>query len=319
LLKAHGGFVSPPFTVVKLSGGIGNQLFGLSVALLAKSTCHSETLLDVRNISTHDNSSVKSFVLPIDFTDSNRNFMLKSSLFALDLRVMFSKILRRAKLLSDPQLNHYFSSRAQGGGFDDQLMEWIQATSGPLATRYIEGYFQTFKYFRDFVQSKDFQLTLRNPSYWFQSMYPIAERHRPTAIHVRRGDYRDQRAQQVFGLLDKQYFLDAISLVRSKEPKPSEIWIFSDSISEVRAELEPHIPDALFVETPKDVDAAEVLLIMAACGSLVISNSTFGYWAGLVSKTAQFVVAPTKWFKGQEDPEQLVPPDWHRVTSRWKP
>jgi len=318
LLKAHGGFVAPP-TVVKLSGGLGNQLFGLSVALLAKSTCHSEIFLDARNISTHENSSVKSFVLPLEFTDNNRNFMLRSSLFALDLRVMFSKILRRAKLLSEPQLNYYFSSRAQGGGFDDQLMEWIQAPSGSLAARYIEGYFQTFKYFRDFVQSQDFQLQLRSSSYWFQSMYQIAERHRPTVIHVRRGDYRDQKTQQVFGLLDKQYFLDAISLVRSKELKPSEIWIFSDSISEVRAELEPHIPDALFVETPKNVHAAEVLLLMAEAGSLVISNSTFGYWAGLVSKTAQLVVAPTKWFKVQEDPEHLVPPEWDRVASRWKP
>jgi hypothetical protein len=150
-------------------------------------------------------------------------------------------------------------------------------------------------------------------------MYKTAQIKRPTVIHVRRGDYTNQRARQLFGLLDTQYFLDAISLVRSKVPKPSEIWIFSDSISEVRAELAPHIPDALFVETPKNVDAAEVLLLMAEAGSIVISNSTFGYWAGLISKSAQFVVAPTKWFKGQEDPEQLVPPEWDRVASRWKP
>lgn len=258
-------------------------------------------------------------MLPLDSTDNHLNLILRSSLFALDLRVIFSKILRRAKLSGDSQLNHYFSSRAQGGGFDEELIEWLQAPKESVTDRQVEGYFQTFKYFRTLVQSQDFQFTLRSPSHWFQSMCKIAERQRPTVIHVRRGDYSDQRAQQVFGLLDKQYFIDAISLIRSRELKPSEIWVFSDSISEVRAELGPYIPEALFVETPKNVHAAEVLLLMGEAGSLVISNSTFGYWAGLVSKTAQLVVAPTKWFKGQEDPEQLVPPEWDRVASQWKP
>lgn len=262
---------------------------------------------------------MKSFVLPIDSADNHLNLMLRSSLFALDLRVMFSKILRKAKRSGESQVNHYFSSRVQGGGFDDELMDWLQAPKESVTDRQVEGYFQTFKYFRALVQSQDFPLTLRNPSYWFQSMCKIAESQRPTVLHVRRGDYSDQRAQQVFGLLDKQYFTDAISLVRSRELTPSEIWVFSDSISEVRAELGPHIPDALFVETPKNVHAAEVLLLMAEAGSLVISNSTFGYWAGLVSKSAKLVVAPTKWFKGREDPEQLVPPEWDRVASRWKP
>jgi hypothetical protein len=49
---------------------------------------------------------------------------------------------------------------------------------------------------------------------------------------------------------------------------------------------------------------------------LVISNSTYSWWAGRIS-SAEKIIAPNKWFKGINDPKSIYPPNWQKIESSW--
>jgi len=49
---------------------------------------------------------------------------------------------------------------------------------------------------------------------------------------------------------------------------------------------------------------------------IVISKSTFSYWAVMLGQLLK-VICPTKWFRFGEDPEDLSPPSWYRTEGLW--
>jgi hypothetical protein len=57
---------------------------------------------------------------------------------------------------------------------------------------------------------------------------------------------------------------------------------------------------------------------MSLASANVIANSTFSWWAAALNQNKGFVVAPDKWFRGLEDPKDLIPPDWILVKSQWE-
>jgi hypothetical protein len=68
------------------------------------------------------------------------------------------------------------------------------------------------------------RLSLKQPSDWLDRIIERAERERPLAVHVRRGDYT---SIDEFGLLGPTYYEAAIERLRS-EGVAGPIWLFSD-------------------------------------------------------------------------------------------
>ena len=51
--------------------------------------------------------------------------------------------------------------------------------------------------------------------------------------------------------------------------------------------------------------------------AIIISNSSFSWWSAFLSKEASLILAPRKWFKGIQDPKDLLPPEWITLESDW--
>ena len=180
------------------------------------------------------------------------------------------------------------------------------------------GYFQSFK-FLNFLerQRKMTSLSLVNPSSWFMSLQDQAFKSKPIIVHIRRGDYLNH--SETIGVLDFSYFKSALDMIPRKEN--SEFWIFSDSVDAAKdfagyAEL----PDlrTRIIQAPPDSPDAESMLLLTLGSSLVISNSTFSWWGAYLNKNADFIIAPKKWFKTLEDPENLIQGNWIRCESVWE-
>lgn len=198
---------------------------------------------------------------------------------------------------------------ASGIGFDNQLAH-VEPGS------YVQGYFQTYKYFRRLEEVEGVvKCELKAQSSWYKEMRRRMERADPIVMHIRRGDYR--KLSTSFGLLGDRYYVKALDTLGDRElARP--IWIFSDEAMPMNEQfLLVEGREFVWVNQKGAQSAAEVLFLMAQARTSIISNSTFAWWSALLGEE-KTVVAPTKWFKCEEDPEELLPANWLRAESSWE-
>ena len=198
---------------------------------------------------------------------------------------------------------------ASGVGFDEKLAK-VEPGS------YVHGYFQTYKYFRDLVEAEGgLTCELRVESPWYKELRRAMELSNPIVMHIRRGDYR--KLSTSIGLLSERYYMDALEALGPAE-STRPIWIFSDETLSIKEQfLRETGRDFVWVDQKGSRSAAEVLFLMAQARTSIISNSTFSWWSAVlgVNKT---VVAPSKWFRLEEDPLELIPSNWLTAKSFWE-
>ncbi len=294
---------------VELVGGLGNQLFGYFFGKYLDLTAGLIPTFFLTRTPEHleDRGSIEaSFVI-----DSQVSIRTHGALDFVTIRELLFRSL--AKFGFSEGLASRFSRIHWSRGIgEDSEIEAIRPR------QLMRGYFQSAKYFRYVKTHSVFGgLTLKNPSCWFDTTRKEIQSQRPIVIHIRRGDYSDP-VNADLGQLKEEYFLSALYNLKSKEELiNSPVWVFSDEIEEI-PNLFPNLAKVInvYVDPPNDSDAAESLVLMSLAEALIISNSTFSWWAASLGPEKS-VVAPSKWFKNLDDPVGLFAPEWQRAESQW--
>ena len=293
---------------IHFQGGLGNQLFQyfagkwLSIKLGVPLELDTSFLRHLK----HKSSSI------FDFHLDNEGVIHKQNGFNVASIVNHADhLLKFYTNVGDDFVRKVFNiHKARDLGFDRPL----EQVETPV---HLFGFFQSHKYFsRLSPEMTDSALQLRNPSDWFTKLNEEAVAKQQIVLHVRRGDYLDPNLSNVFGILSPGYFLAALESLQTQVPD-REVWVFGDSIEQVKAEFSESSKHLRFIEPPAGSAAAESLKLMSQGSAIVISNSTFSYWAALLSGHSN-VIAPSKWFLGINDPLDLYPPSWSLKTSIWK-
>jgi hypothetical protein len=184
---------------------------------------------------------------------------------------------------------------------------------------HLVGYFQNSKYL-DLLAKREIEinLNLKNSSVWFQEFQALAHIKKPIIVHLRRGDYLNYA--DTIGVLDFQYFLNALQLIQQFNEPETEFWIFSNSPSDARdfarfAEL----PEARteIIQSPEKSPDAESMLLMTLGAALVISNSTFSWWGAYLKEETSQIIFPKKWFRNLDDPTIPRKDGWMYSESIW--
>jgi hypothetical protein len=289
---------------VRLVGGLGNQLFGYFAGKYLAEKLSTEMVLDDSQLihNKHVNSNIFDFLLDEKVRADHGKVRLSQVLDRIPVRSAF---------LDDIYSRYLSIHYSREIGYDPNLEKILNGVT-------LVGYYQSYRYFFGLTkQLEKPRLLLKSPGDWFKGMQEQAALEKPIIVHVRRGDY-SKPANQEFGLLARDYYLNGISLLRSVLGlENSEVWVFSDSLEQVVEEFGPVGKDYRFIDSDPQSSAAENLVLMSSGGGVVTSNSTFSYWSGLFSQH-QNVIAPSKWFQSRPDPFDLVPPTWTTQESIWK-
>lgn len=177
----------------------------------------------------------------------------------------------------------------------------------------LQGYFQTFRFASYLIESEltwESLLPNKGPSQWLTRAIEEAQSEEIVALHLRRGDYT---AHPAWGLLDKRYYEAALHRLPDRLSS-APVWVFSDDPDRAEQELSGLRGNMLIVRTPKEVDAAESLVLMSRASAVVTANSTFSWWAGALAEPGTPVTAPNPWFPAQHRYDFYFP-HWVKLES----
>ena len=286
--------------VVPLIGGLGNQMFQYAAA---------------RAVALRTGSDVK-LELSWFGTDPNRHYALEP--FAISATTMrsgkqeapkydlVSRIVRRLPI-----------ARRQNGlpVFKEASFRYDADIEQARAPVFLDGYFQSEKYFSDYREQIAADFKLRN-SPLPQTTEVLNQISHTDAIclHIRRGDYVTNKAANAHhGTCSLDYYEAGLGRVAEGLTRP-HCFVFSDDPVWARENFAPKIP-VTFVDIHATHQAHEDLRLMAACQRYVIANSSLSWWgAWLGSHGNKKVVAPAQWFQKRDiDTSDLVPSSWIRM------
>jgi glycosyltransferase involved in cell wall biosynthesis len=313
-----------PNVIISLTGGLGNQLFQFAAASAVAKRSLPGLITELGIPRVAESGEADLFEYNLDqfgvemHTGPATQFEQKVAGYGLRMGVSpkkFEKNLFIAKLLRrviSVVLSSFLgkSSRIQiGQGVGYYKIEDTDSRS------LLIGYFQSYKWVQTEGVLERFQnLTLRKNSTFLTEMEAKALGKKILCVHIRLGDYK---SESKFGILDVSYYQSALDSI-SEKIDFSEIWIFSDepNLAKELYRLESGVP-TFWIEK-QNVSSAETLEVMRLCSGFVIANSSFSWWAAMLSHNKNsVVVAPSKWFRGMEDPIDLIPAIWETLTPSY--
>lgn len=279
--------------VVRLQGGLGNQMFQYAAGRRLAAKHRTELRLDctwfaeksVLNLETPRPYGLDVFAIEA------------TSATARDLAHIFrpqhrlERCLRR--LLHRPQYTIYYE---QSLFYDPIVVNLPNHT-------YLSGYWQHIEYFADTADLVrcDFRFEgLVLPAKAVELADAMCASN-TVCIHVRRGDYvQDAKTNTMHGAIDMGYLKTAVDLVLAHVCDPC-FYVFSDDIDWCRRNVQIAHPITFVEPAMTGADPAVDLYLLTLGRHFILSNSSFSWWgAWLGSGEESLVVAPKRWFQAPE-------------------
>lgn len=286
--------------VVRLCGGLGNQLFQYAAGRSLAARWNTELVLDL------------DWYKRTPATDTPRTFELDKLHIAA--RQMTATEERRAALHRGRLLRRlpwfpraWKHVRERDANFDPALLRAPD-------NAYLDGYWQSPLYFEEIALLLRKELATRAaPSSQDLQVLNSMPRSRSVALHVRRGDYvTHTSAIQMHGTSGKDYYVSAMRKISEHIADP-HYFVFSDDVQWARENL--GFPGGVsFVAHNGPNAAVNDLHLMASCDHQVIANSSFSWWAAWLNPHPdKMVIAPGRWFADGRPTPDLIPASWIRL------
>lgn len=262
--------------IVKLWGGIGNQLFQYVFGQYLNYKYGQEVRYDDNSYRITDKLRKRELDgLDIDIKYDNKcSFTKYSGIKGRLLRYFY-------------QLNpkhHYV-------GLDEKLPDAFKIDHEYL----LQSYWQDYKYFEGLI-SKNPGFKLASKVFPKELVYLrqlISSTTNSVSVHIRRGDYFKPKFVNIYGICTEDYFEKAITVIEEKVTNPS-YYVFSDDLDWVKEHL--HFNENTIFIPNYDISQFAYIELMSLCKHHIISNSSFSWWGSVLNEQIDsIVISPSKW------------------------
>lgn len=289
--------------IVKLNGGLGNQLFQYALGRHLAEINRTGLKLDIswykkgirryelEYFNIKEQVATPSDISSVVGTDKNFADFLNRKIIEPVMPYYRRRIVKEKQL-----------------GFDSNIFKVKHNV-------YLDGFWQSEKYF------KPSEMILREI---LQFKYPLDERNlmiakqilqvNAVSLHVRRGDYvQNAEFNRLLGTCNNEYYQNAIAVIESLVPNP-HYFVFSDEMEWVIKNL--GLPPATtYVHHNTHTDSYRDMQLMSLCQHHIVANSSFSWWgAWLGHNNEKNVVGPKQWVASPErfNPS-ITPTAWNIV------
>jgi len=282
--------------ITALFGGLGNQMFqyasGKALALRNRTSLKVDCQYFDPLFLTKAKATIREYELPVFALE-----VKKASLCCVNLYAPFISLKTKNSFAINKVFNPLYISEKR---------KFFYQTLPSRKFVYLYGYWQSWRYFRDF------EMDIRND---FKFLKPVKDQNleilnqirtsMAISVHVRLGDFGN------INTLPSGYYSKAIDLMNQKYPDAT-FFVFSD---------EPHCASKYFtglnfvlVNGNAGLNSYIDMQLMSQCKHHIIANSSFSWWgAWLNGQPNKIVVAPSVWYDNNTDTSDILPPDWIRL------
>jgi len=281
--------------IIKIKGGLGNQLFQYAFARFLSLQKDIEVKID-NGINTNKNDTYRQYSLNnfnITLSLASREEVLKAK-YPLGI---ISKIWRITKIKI---------LKVHNVGWNKNIINSKES--------YMDGYWQSYKYLDPIRSILLKEISLKEPiKNKYKELLNQISNTDSVSIHIRRGDYvndpKTKAAHYTFGL---EYYQEAVKIIAGKIPAPT-FFVFSDDIEWVKKNFKSIFP-TIYVSNAQIKDHEE-LMIMCECKNNIIANSSFSFWGAWLNKNPnKIVIAPKKWNNiYPKKYKDLLPKEWIQI------
>ena len=280
--------------IVRLMGGIGNQMFQYAFGKALEIKTGQKVLFDKLSFEELKTSIINN-------KKENANGVVMRD-YALDLFNInsdeFSNLLQIGSCKKTIYEKNAFI-------YDKKLLKKQKSA-------YYEGYFQNENYFKDIKEiiKKEFKFPDISAKDEFNQNWlkKINTCENPVFIHLRRGDYVNLGWD-----LSIDYYKNAIKYIKEHVKNPT-FFVFGQDCKEFINKEFSNI-DAIFEiigeENSKNNEDWKDITLMLECKHAIIANSTFSWWGAWLGKANDGIVAaPTPFVNNQDD---IICDNWIKI------
>lgn len=295
--------------IVKLMGGLGNQMFQYAAA---------------RRLANHHNTELK---LDLSFLEGSqgggtyRTYQLNhfgiSALPATSREVAELSGKGGTLLQTVATRLRQLCGRAERSPhvFKEQHFHFVSELLTAPDNVYLDGYWQSEKYFQDIAGILKHEFTVSHPLEGRnREMADLAMGTNSVSLHVRRGDFvADATINKVHGVCSTDYYRRGVEELARQTGK-LHLFVFSDEPAWAAENLDFSFPTTIVDHNSAD-QGYEDLRLMSLCRHHIIANSSFSWWGAWLNQRAEkIVIAPMKWFNASDmDARDVVPDGWQRI------
>lgn len=276
--------------IVKISGGIGNQLFQYSFGRYLEEKFSVKVFYDLKTIQntitfTNRQPLIKELIPNISL--NNKNYSSFDAIYRI-----------KRKIIHD-----YFPKFTSIYVENISRNEIIDVNS-ILQKKYFDGYWQSLIYI------KSIENIIRKEIVFNNYLLELCAKdlsdikfNNSCSIHIRRGDYLLPHNAKIFSECGINYFQESVKYIQTKSPY-SIFFVFSDDIKWAK---EIFIgPEYNFIDSYINNPIAD-LFLMSNCNNNIISNSTFSWWASWLNENPnKIIVSPKTWYNNVNRNEILI-------------
>ena len=274
--------------IVNIVGGLGNQLFQYLFGQTLANTSGRIMVFDISDFESyrlHGGLAIEKY-------------------FEIELPLASRAQLKQAPWLCRSYLRKRIATRLTANGMalpmqTDYTFDLRHLRASPRPIEYFLGYWQAQQYLADELADA------RNSLCFRKEICLAADRAvdladisfvGAAAIHLRRGDYVTAPSRAPHYALPLDFYIRAMEIL-ANEKGITRFYVFSDEIEWAKLNLPAHY-DLRFIDGSVSGSAGVDMCLMTRFSDMVISNSTFGWWAAVLRENAKgLVLYPRQWTK----------------------
>jgi len=290
--------------ILRVKGGLGNQLFCYAAARSISIKNNAELIID----------NISGFIRDVEY---NRSYQLHHFNISGRTANYFERLepfgrIRR-KILCKLNDQRAFSQKTYLTDEKDDIFDELK-NQGINCSVILDGYWQNELYFNDIKETIKEELSVIPPKDINNQNYAeLISNKNSVAVHVR---WYEKGIENSVNTLKLAYYKEAINYCEAYLEKP-DYFLFSDDIVSAAKNI-PFPEDRLTlvnINTSKEMAYADFLL-MSKCKHFIIANSTFSWWAAwLGEQDATMILYPSESFQNSNNWNfiKLVPKRWTKI------